>query len=359
MRAYHRTCYEATLQFFREENIMNITKNYLHSFSSISCAALIGLSLSSNTLAETSLTLRANTVGDTSSIAFQGLERFAELVQQESDGDIRFTLHHSGALGNQVDGMESLRFGTLDVATVETPIDQADPVLGTTSLPYLFRDRDHIDQVIDAGFVEWADKRLADQGLRVLGVLESGFRHITNNVRPIVTPSDLEGLTMRTPGSRLRVRTFEEYGADASPLPFGELYTALQTGVFDGQENPIIWVDSENFYEVQDYLSLTGHVYTMTYILMSDETYQKLNESQQGLLTEAARQAYEYSVELGTAADNDLIETLEGYGMEVNQADVASFVKASEPIWDAWIEGDLSGADQDAARELINLITEQ
>lgn len=323
-----------------------------------SSALLLALGTPLAATAGDAFSFRANTVGDTTSIAYQGLERFAEIVERESDGAIQFSLHHSGALGDQVDGMESLMAGTLDIATVETPIDQADPVLGATALPYLFRDRDHIAQVVDGGFVEWADERIADEGLRVVGVLESGFRHITNNVRPIETPADLEGLTIRTPESRLRIRTFQQYGADASPLPFEELYTALQTGAFDGQENPIIWVESENFYEVQDYLSLTGHVYTMTYILMSDESYQQLSDEQRALLRDAGVAAHEHSVELGTAADNDLIEVLEGHGMQVNQADVDSFVAASEPIWDAWIEEDLSGADQDAARELIDMIVE-
>lgn len=328
-----------------------------------SCGRLAGTVLSAFLLgigsaqAEATHTFRANTVGDENSITYQGLERFAQIVEARSDGDISFSLHHSGALGDQVGGIESLQAGTIDVATVETPIDVIDPVLGATALPYLFRDREHVEQVVDGFYRGWAEEQLLKHDLRLVSLLEGGFRHITNDVRPIETPSNLEGITMRTPDSRLRVRTFEEYGADASPLPFSELYTALQTGTFDGQENPIIWVKTQSFYEVQDYLSLTGHVYTMTYVLMSEESYQKLSEHQKQIVKQAGKEAGDYSVEVGRQADQEVVDFLKEKGMKVNKADVESFVEQSRPIWDEWVE-DLDPENQKKARMLIDLVAD-
>lgn len=307
--------------------------------------------------AEATHSFRANTVGDKESITYKGLERFAEIVESRSDGDISFSLHHSGALGDQVGGIESLQAGTIDFATVETPIDTIDPVLGATALPYLFRDREHVQQVVDGFYRSWAEEQLAEHDLRLVSLLEGGFRHITNDVRPINKPSDLEGINMRTPDSRLRIRTFKEYGADASPLPFSELYTALQTGTFDGQENPIIWVKSQNFYEVQDYLSLTGHVYTMTYVLMSEDSYNELSDHQKQIVKQAGKEAGDYSVEVGREADQEVVDFLKEKGMEVNEADVESFVEKSKPVWDEWIK-DLDSEDQERAKMLIDLVSE-
>lgn len=324
----------------------------------LSClsAALVASAAFAEPAAAQEYTMRANTVGNEESISYQGLERFKKIVEARSEGRIQVDLFHSGALGDQVSGIESMQAGTVDIATVETPIDTIDPVLGVTALPYMFRDRDHVDTVMYGALGSWIEKRLEDHGLRTLSFMEGGFRHITNNVRPIEKPEDLQGIAMRTPDSRLRIKIFNHYGADASPLPFPELYTALQTGVFDGQENPIIWVKTTNFYEVQEYLSLTGHLYTVTYVLMSDQVYQDLPEDLQLIVRQAGREAAEFSVEVGRAADEEIVDFLIEQGMEVNEADTEAFVAASEPIWDEWAD-ELGSEDAETARMLIHLIS--
>ena len=296
--------------------------------------------------------LRGNVPGNEEGIAYLGARYFADLVAQRTDGQVNIKVHHSSALGDQVSSIESMQAGTLDISTIETPITTVDPVLGATALPYVFQGREHVAQALGGPAGEWIEERLAAKGLRVLGFLEGGFRQITNNIRPINTPADLKGVKMRTPGSKLRIKIFNHYGANASPLPFKELYTALQTGVFDGQENPVIWAKATKFYEVQKYLSITNHLYTITYLLMSENAYQKLTPEQQATFKEAGAEATKYSVEVGIKADTEIVDFLKAQGMQVNDADVGAFVEASQSIWTDWAAE--HGEDASALIDMIS-----
>lgn len=254
-------------------------------------------------------------------------------------------------MGDQEDNIESLQVGTLDISTIETPITTVDPVLGVLSLPYIFRDRAHVAQVMEGEIGEEIAERLLQHDLRVLGYYEGGFRQITNNVRPIVTPEDLRGVKMRTPGSQLRIKIFNLYGANASPLPYAELYSALQTGVFDGQENPLVEVQASRFYEVQKYLSLSNHIYTVGFLLMSEQTFQSLPEDLQQILIEAGREAARATVAFGEQADQSVVDLAVSRGMEANEVDTEAFVTASRPIWDEEVPG--LGADATSLVERI------
>jgi len=328
----------------------------MHRFTSLFVAALMGalttVAISAAPLDAQEMTLRANAVGNEEGIAYLGMKRFSEIVEEKTGDNVDVKLFHSSALGDQVSSIESLQAGTLDIATVETPITTVDPALGATALPYIFTGRDHVAAALNGEAGKWIEERLAEKGLRVLGFMEGGFRQITNNVRPIVTPADLEGVKMRTPSSKLRINIFNSYGANASPLPFKELYTALQSGVFDGQENPVIWAKVTKFYEVQKYLSLTNHLYTVTYLLMSEDKFQQLDADTKAIFKEAGTAAAAYTAEVGKKADSEIVSFLEEEGMEVNKADTDAFVKASKPIWNEWAEE--SGGD---AKKLIDLIT--
>ncbi|QIE45515.1 TRAP transporter substrate-binding protein [Pseudohalocynthiibacter aestuariivivens] len=294
---------------------------------------------------------RANMPGNEESIAYKSVERFDEVLQDLTDGNVALRLFANSALGDQESSLEALQTGLLDMATVETPITSVVPELGATALPYIFSSREHIAAAMDGEAGERIREMLAEKGLYVVAFLEGGFRQITNNVRPIVTPADLDGVKMRTPGSALRIKIFNHYGANASPLPFSELYSALQTGVYDGQENPVIWAKSQKFYEVQDYLSLTNHLYTVTYLLISKDKFDALSEEQQAAMIKAGDAAEAYSVELGMQADTEIVDHLKDQGMQVNEADIPAFTDASGAIWTEW------AAEQGAkAQELIDLI---
>ena len=296
---------------------------------------------------------RVYTNNNTQSIHYAGLTKFKEIADAKAGGKIDVRLFHSGSLGDDVTVMQALQTGTLDIGTVDTPITTADELLGVFGLPYIFRDRDHVSKVMTGPVGELIAERLQKKGLKVLAYFEGGFRQITNNVRPIVKPEDLKGIKMRTPSSALRIKIFKHYGANASALPFPELYPALQTKVFDGQENPAIEVISGKFYEVQKYLSFTGHVYTISYFMMSDKVHAKLPLDLQKLLREAAQTAAKATVEAGIKGDAEVAEFAKSKGMQVNQADVKAFVEASKQIWD-----DFAKEQGSEAEKLIKMVTE-
>ncbi|RKF13599.1 TRAP transporter substrate-binding protein [Roseovarius spongiae] len=321
-------------------------------FRSLTFAALMtcGAAIAAPVAAQ-DVTFKLNMPGNAESIAYKSAERFAEKVNELTDGAISAELFANSALGDQESSLESMQTGLLDMATVETPITSVVPELGATALPYIFSGREHVKAALDGEAGKKIEQMLLDKGLRVVGFLEGGFRQVTNDVRPINTPADLDGIKIRTPGSALRIKIFNHYGANASPLPFSELYSALQTGVFDGQENPVIWVQSQRFYEVQDYLSLTNHLYTITYLLISEDKFQSLSDEHKQAMLEAGAAAEAHSIELGTTADAEIVGFLEEQGMKVNEADIAAFTDASGAIWTEW------AAEQPAAaQELIDLI---
>lgn len=321
---------------------------------SLAIVCAVALVLAAAPAMAKSYKFRANTVGNKDSIAYAGLEKFKELIESRTGGVIEVKLFDSGSLGDQVSGIESMQSGTLAIATVETPITTVDKILGVTALPYIFRDREHVEIVLDGPVGLFIKERLDQKGLHVLGYMESGFRQITNNKRAIYKPSDLKGIKMRTPNSKLRVKIFNSYGANASPLPFNELYSALQTGVFDAQENPVIWVKTTKFYEVQDYLSITNHLYTVTYLLMSKEKFQELPMGLQLMMDQAGVDAAAYTVEVGRKAETEIVDFLKAKGMKVNEADSAAFQKASTPLWDEWAD---EQTDPEFAMQLIKTIS--
>lgn len=309
------------------------------------CAAVASPLLASD------VTFRVNVPGNEESIAYQSVTKFKEELEKYSDGSIELKVFANSALGDQESSLEAMQTGILDMATIETPITTVVPELGATALPYMFSDRDHVKRAMDGAAGEKIEEMLVAKGLRPVAFLEGGFRQITNNVRAITTPADLEGVKIRTPGSALRIKIFNHYGANASPLPFSELYSALQTKVFDGQENPVVWVKSQKFYEVQDYLSLTNHLYTVTYLLIAESKYDALSPEQKEAIAKAGAAAAAYSVELGIQADTEIVDYLKEKGMKVNDADVAAFTEASDAIWTDW------AAEQSPdAKELIDLV---
>lgn len=282
--------------------------------------------------------LKAATIGSQQGIQMAGLTALSKHVAEATGGNVEIDLFHSGSLGDQISNIESLDTRTLDIATIETPITTIDEDMGILSLPYLFRDREHVASVLNGEIGETLKSRLNEQGYRVIGFYEGGFRHITNNSRAIETPEDLSGLRIRTPGSRQRVEMFNAYGANASPLPYPELYSALQTGVFDGQENPLVEVEASRFYEVQDYLSLSGHVYTVGFLLMNEQRFQDLPEAAQQALLEGGAKAFDATVAFGESADQRVIELVEKNGMQVNEVDTEAFIEASKPLWEKFTQ---------------------
>ncbi|WP_193048612.1 TRAP transporter substrate-binding protein [Mycolicibacterium baixiangningiae] len=248
---------------------------------------------------------------------------FAEEVQSELGDSVELNVQTGGAIGDEEAVLQGLRAGAVDVAAVSGSVANLDPMFNVMEMPFLFTDRQTAAEFLDGDFGDELSESLVNTtGARVLGFGENGFRHITNNVRPINTSADLQGLKIRVPGNPARVMMFEALGATPTQIDIGEAYLALDQGVLDGQENPLKVIDAFSFYEKQRYLTLTSHIYSPVYLAVNEKTWQGLTpDVQQGLQTAAAAAA-ETSRKSGAEADEVLVAKFEQAGVQVNEADV-------------------------------------
>jgi tripartite ATP-independent transporter DctP family solute receptor len=201
-------------------------------------------------------------------------------------------------------------------------------------MPYIVKDRAHMGRIEKEIFWPKLEPEVEKKGLKVLAVWENGYRHITSNKQPVKAPADLKGIKLRVPEGKWRVRMFQEYGANPSPMKFSELFTALQTGVMDGQENPLTQIHSAKLQEVQKYLSLSGHVYTPAYLTVGTRRYNSLPADVRKVLEDTARETQAYVYQTAAAADTELLAKLKQSGMQVNEVDKEAFIAASKPVYD-------------------------
>jgi len=263
-----------------------------------------------------------------------GSLKFAELVAKKTNGKVEIKVFPADQLGKQRQLVEGAQLGTVDmVLTSDVLLSSFEPLTGVLNLPFLFTDMNQVAKTLDGDVGKKIDAALAKKGLVVISWWENGFRHITNSKKPIVVPDDLKGMKIRTPEGNVFVETFNAYGASATPMSFGELYSALQLKTVDGQENPTSHVLSQKYYEVQKHLSLTNHIHVAEPLIMSAKVYKTLPPEYQKALHEAGK---EVAVWMRKEVDNmeaKEIEELKKKGMEVNKADAAAFKEASKKVY--------------------------
>ncbi len=280
------------------------------------------------------LELRFGHVGAPGSLFAVSAEEFARRANERLDGKAKVVVFGSSQLGSDDVMMQKLKLGTLELSLPSTIMSSLVDQFGLFDLPYLVQDREHMRR-IEARILWPTLASLAErQGYKILAVWENGFRHITNNKRPISTPADLRGIKLRTPAGRWRVRMFQAYGANPSPMALSEVFVALQTGVMDGQENPLAQIYTSKFQEVQRYLSLTGHVYTPAFVTIGLITWNRLPEDVRIILEQAAREIQPFVYATAERMDRELLEGIKASGIQVNEADRDAFVRASRAIYD-------------------------
>jgi TRAP-type transport system periplasmic protein len=309
--------------------------------------ALLAASVSAQAQTE----IKFGHVGNPGSLFEASANEFAERANarfEEQGLDHRVAVFGSSQLGTDEELLQKLRLGTVDLALPSTVMSSVVDEFGVFEMPYLVKDREHMKRIEEE--IVWPELAplAEDKGYRILAVWENGFRHITNSVRPIEAPEDLAGIKLRVPSGKWRVKMFEAYEANPTPMAFAEVFTALQTGVIDGQENPFAQIWSAKFQEVQDYLSLTGHVYTPAYVVAGQQRFESLPEEVRQVLEETARETQGYVYETAAAMEDDLLGQLEAGGIQVNEADKDAFIAASQPIYDEF------AAEVDGGRELID-----
>lgn len=261
---------------------------------------------------------------------------FTRRANEKLDGKATVKLFADSQLGKDKDLLQKLKLGTVHITLPSSIMPEIAPEFAVFDMPFLVKDRDHLARIEEEIFWPELAPLTEPKGYKVLGIWENGFRHMTNDVRPIDTPADLEGLKIRTPNSQWRVKMFSEWGANPTPMAFSEVFVALQTGVIDGQENPYTNIWAAKFNEVQDYLSVTGHVYSPAYPTAGVDAWARLPEAVRETLEETALEMEIWAREQGAASEDELRTKLEEAGMQVNVADRAAFVEASKPIYDTF-----------------------
>src|SRR5210317_1682317 len=279
------------------------------------------------------VTLKFGHVGAPGSLFEASVNAYAQCVNDESNGKIEVQTFGSSQLGKDKELLQKLKLGQVDFALPSSVMSSVSDEFGVFEMPYIIKDREHMKRVQDK-LGDTFQAAAEAKGYHIVGYFENGFRHITNNTRPINVPSDLEGVKLRTPKSKWRLKMFKLYGANPTPMAFSEVFTALKTGVMDGQENPYAQIASAKFQEVQKYLSITGHVYTPAYVLTSKSGFGKLPADVQAALREAAVETQAYVYETAARLENELLTVIKDAGVAVNTADKAAFIAASKPIYD-------------------------
>lgn len=269
---------------------------------------------------------------------------FAGDVAKETEGRVEINVFPSGQLGSESKVIEGLQFGSVQAGIIGSGSFQSiEPKMGIIEMPYAWANREQAFAALDGNLGDALEALIAPKGMVILAWWETGFRNITNNVRPIVEPADLDGLKIRVTPDKVRLATFEGLGAEPAPLSFGELYSALQQGVFDAQENPLSIIDSASFFEVQKYVSMTGHIWGAASLTVSQAVWDKISPEDQAIVQAAAQTWAEKQRVMVAAADAELVARLEGKGMVFNDVNKAAFIEAVEPIWQA--QADVYGAN--------------
>ena len=277
--------------------------------------------------------LRFGHVGEPGSLFAASAEHFAEAANEKLGGDYEVQVFGSSQLGSDDELLQKLKLGQVTFALPSSVMSSVAPEFGVFEMPYIIQSREHVRAVADAMLEDTFNAAAEAEGYEILAFWENGFRHITNNVRPIDGPADLDGIKLRTPKGEWRVKMFQQYGANPTPMAFSDVFTALQTGVIDGQENPYAQIASAKFQEVQKYLSITGHVYTPAYVLVAKSNFDRLPEEVRTALTEAAQETQGFVYETAAQMETDLLGEIEDAGVAVNEADRQAFIDASEPIY--------------------------
>ncbi|GAB6099552.1 TRAP transporter substrate-binding protein [Halanaerocella petrolearia] len=256
-------------------------------------------------------TIRAGIGLNDKSIQYKALEKWKELVEKRSDGQLEVELYHSSQLGDDREMMEALQMGTQEVTCPSSaPISGFVPEFKIFDLPFLFPSNEAADYVLDGELGQEILGKISNHGMIGLAYWENGYRHLTNSKRPVKTPEDLKGLKVRTMENQIHLDAWREMGANPTPMAFGELFSAMQQGVVDGQENPWGTIYLQNFYEVQDYVTNTGHVYSPFVLLMSKKFYDKLPTDLQKVVKEAAVEVKDYERKLTRSKNEEYIAKL-------------------------------------------------
>ena len=272
---------------------------------------------------------------------------FKKDIEEKSGGRISVELYPNAQLGGDRELIESVQLGTVQVAIPATSaLAGFDKRFQVFDLPFLFKSKETAFKALDGELGKTVDKLLKPLGMRNLGYGENGYRHITNSRGPIHKPEDLKGIKLRTMENPLHLAFFKMLGANPTPMSFGELYTALQQGTVDGQENPVVLVYTSKFYEVQKFYSLTGHVYSATMLVANDDFFASMPEDLWKIVEDAGKRYVVEQRALAEVQEQEFLEELKKTGLQINDLtpeEKQLFIDATLPAYDQF--KDVIGAE--------------
>ena len=281
------------------------------------------------------------------------LLEFKETVERETNGAIIVDIYSDAAMGTSQDEIEGVISGTQDAAVVAALAmwQNWSDLAAVEEIPFLFPSYAEARAAFHGDFGDRVIEEVIEvNGVKAIGIWEFGYRHITNNTRPIVVPEDLAGLKFRVGPSDIRFAAFEAMGATPMTIAFNELFTALQQGTIDGQENPIMTIYSSSFYEPNPYLSLSGHVYNSGFFVVNQNFWDSLTSEQQEIIAAAGEAGGYRCEELIDQQESEAVAAMEEAGVHVNEVDKEAFVAAVQPVWE-----DFRANYGETANELLDL----
>ncbi|SPY32703.1 TRAP transporter substrate-binding protein [Pasteurella canis] len=284
--------------------------------------------------------LVVSTTASLGSLQYDTTKYFVDVTNQklsEAKLDYQLNFFGSGQLGNDKDTQQKLKLGTIDIALLSSTLATNIPQMAIFELPFLITHRQQLSKIEEHVFYPLVAPEVEKKGYKIIGLWENGFRSITNNHHPINHPEDLKGLKIRTPSSSWRLKMFKTWGANPTPIPFGDVFIGLRTGVIDGQENPLTNIYAAKLQEVQKYLSITNHVYSPAYLTVGKNSYKKLPENVQKIIEAGAKEAQTWGYAEAEKREKELEKKLADSGMKINNANIQAFIDASQPIYDEFI----------------------
>jgi tripartite ATP-independent transporter DctP family solute receptor len=264
-----------------------------------------------------------------------GIDVLAQEVEKGTNGRIIIKNFFSGSLGGERESIESVQLGTQELTGTSTgPIPNFVPAVKILDIPFLFRDKAHARAVLDGPIGQALLKEFDSKGFKALAWSENGVRHMTNNKRPINLPDDLKGLKMRTMENPVHVAAYKGFGIITTPMAFPEVFTALQQGVVDGQENPLSVIMAAKFEQVQKFMTLTAHVYSPALLLMNKAAFDKLSPADQKVFLDAAKLAAAATRARVDKDDASGVADLRAKGMNIIETfDKSAFVARLAPVF--------------------------
>jgi tripartite ATP-independent transporter DctP family solute receptor len=262
------------------------------------------------------------------------IDTFAREIEQRTNGRYKILTYYAGALGGEREAIESVQLGTQELTwTSSGPIPLFVPETKIIDVPFLFRDYAHARAVLDGPIGQALLGKFDAKGIKALAWGENGFRHMTNGKHPVNGPEDLKGLKMRTMENPVHIQAYKAFGITPVPMPFGDVYMALQRGTVDGQENPLLVISANRFDRVQKYMTLTGHVYSAGIFLMNKVVFDKLSDADKKIFLEAARVAAKANRDRVDLDEKTAVAELRSKGMQVvDKVDKSKYQAALAPV---------------------------